>query len=161
MKNIGIHFHEPETQNIFTTSILPLLELFDFKNYMWRIVDNEVYLLDENSENTFNNSNSPFNEAVIDGSNLEQLIKDKNCYIIFLTLYAFPKKLKGDLPLTWIHTAADFINSDCEFLLSIVDTYDISILSKNPKLLTELFTHVKNLGYVDVKYLNESNSGTF
>lgn len=47
------------------------------------------------------------------------------------------------------------------FLLSIVDTYDISILSKNPKLLTDLSTHVKKLVYIDIKYLTKENSGTF
>ncbi|MED2847016.1 DUF2691 family protein, partial [Bacillus toyonensis] len=52
-------------------------------------------------------------------------------------------------------------NSNCEFLLSIVDGFDISILCKDKELLTTLYQHVQDLGYVDTKYLTENNSGTF
>ncbi|MED2847025.1 DUF2691 family protein, partial [Bacillus toyonensis] len=52
-------------------------------------------------------------------------------------------------------------NSNCEFLLNIVDSYDISILCKNKDLLQKLYQHVQGLGYLDTKYLTEDNSGTF
>ncbi len=43
---------------------------------------------------------------------------------------------------TWIRTASDFNTSDCEFLLNIVDGFDISILCKDGHLLQKLHQHV-------------------
>ncbi|MEM5607740.1 DUF2691 family protein [Bacillus toyonensis] len=60
-----------------------------------------------------------------------------------------------------MRTVADFLNTDCEFILSIVDGFDIRILCKNEDLLKTLYQHVQNLGYVGVEYLTENNSGTF
>lgn len=72
---------------------------------------------------------------------------------------AFPD-MKKNSP-TWIRTASDFNTSDCEFLLNIVDGFDISILCKDKHLLQKLHQHVQDLSYLDTKYLTERTAGTF
>ncbi|MBE5106597.1 DUF2691 family protein [Bacillus thuringiensis] len=154
--NIGIHFHSPENEN-FDLSILSLLKPFDFQNYMWQINAAEIYLKDSSGNFTFESLLDK--EHFITGDNLEQTFKNKNYYLIFLTICAFPE-IRKSIP-TRILTAADFINTDCEFVLSIVDGFDISILCKDKDLLQTLYQHVQDLGYIDTKYLTENNSGTF
>ncbi|UFI00553.1 DUF2691 family protein [Bacillus toyonensis] len=151
--NIGIHFHAPDDENFFL-SVLSLLEPFNFKNYVWEIDTAEVYV--EDSNGNFLNVFSFNNDRFITGSDLERTLSQKY-YLIFLTMAAYTKK-END---TSIITARDFINSNCEFLLNIVDSYDISILCKNKDILPKLYQHVQGLGYLDTKYLTEDNSGTF
>ncbi|MGG3651943.1 DUF2691 family protein [Bacillus pseudomycoides] len=156
MKNIGIHFHAPEDEN-FTLSILSLLELFNFQDYMWQIDTAEIHLTDEYGN--FTNEMMFDDKRFITGHRLEETLQNNDYYLIFLTMGAFPD-MKKSSP-TWVTTAKDFINTDCEFLLSIVDGFDISILCKDKHLLQKLYQHVQDLGYLDTKYLTESNSGTF
>ncbi|PEJ26525.1 DUF2691 family protein [Bacillus pseudomycoides] len=154
--NIGIHFHAPEDEN-FNLSILSLLEPFNFQDYMWQIDDAEIHVKDECGN--FTNEMLFDNKRFIAGHKLEETLQNKDYYLIFLTMAAFPD-MKKSSP-TWVTTATDFINSDCEFLLSIVDGFDISILCKNEDLLKTLYQHVQDLGYLDTKYLTENTSGTF
>ncbi|PEY32730.1 hypothetical protein CN354_20880 [Bacillus cereus] len=154
--NIGIHFHAPEDEN-FNLSILGLLEPVTFQNYMWQINAAEIHLKDECGN--FTNEMLFKTERFITGHRLEETLRNKDYYLIFLTMNAFPDMKKSSPTL--ITTAADFINTDCEFVLSIVDGFDISILCKDEDLLKTLYQHVQDLGYLDTKYLTESNSGTF
>jgi hypothetical protein len=154
--NIGIHFHAPEDENFFL-SVLSLLEPFNFKNYSWQVDASEIYLKD--SCGNFTSEALLDDDQFISGNKLEQNLRNKNYFLIFLTICAFPEL--GKSISTRILTATDFINTDCEFVLSIVDGFDISILCKDEELLTTLYQHVQDLGYVDTKYLTENNSGTF
>ncbi|PEI92786.1 hypothetical protein CN679_10260 [Bacillus pseudomycoides] len=154
--NIGIHFHVPEDDN-FNLSILKLLEPFNSNNFMWQIDDAEIYIKDKRGN--FTNKMLFDNERFITGQELEETLLNKGYYLIFLTMCAFPD-MKKHSP-TWIRTASDFINTDCEFLLSIVDGFDISILCKDECLLQNLHQHVQDLGYLDTKYLTEHTAGTF
>ncbi|PEC10666.1 hypothetical protein CN639_12655 [Bacillus toyonensis] len=154
--NIGIHFHAPEDENFFL-SVLSLLEPFNFKNYSWQVNASEIYLKD--SCGNFTSETLLDDDHFISGNKLEQNLRNKNYFLIFLTICAFPE-LGKNTP-TRILTAIDFINTDCEFVLSIVDGFDISILCKDEELLTTLYQHVQDLGYVDTKYLTVNNSGTF
>ncbi|MCU4770994.1 DUF2691 family protein [Bacillus toyonensis] len=151
--NIGIHFHVPKDENFFL-SILSLLEPFKFQNYVWEIDTAEVYLKDPNSD--FPNIFSFHNDRFISGIDLENTL-NQEYFLYSLTMSAFNEKEN----YTAIITAKDFIDSDCEFLLNIVDGFDISILCKNGDLLQLLYQHVQDIGYIDAKYLTEINSGTF
>ncbi|HDR7837261.1 DUF2691 family protein [Bacillus toyonensis] len=154
--NIGIHFHAPKEQN-FNLSVLNLLEPFNFKDYSWQVNASEIYLKDSCGNFTFETLLD--DDQFITGNKLEQNLRNKNYFLIFLTICAFPE-LENDIPIR-ILTATDFINTDCEFILSIVDGFDISILCKDENLLKTLYQHVQDLGYLDTKYLTESNSGKF
>ncbi|MDR4442573.1 DUF2691 family protein, partial [Bacillus cereus] len=132
--NIGIHFHATEDEN-FDLSIWSLLEPFNFQDYMWQIDTAEIYLKDECGN--FTNKMLFDNERFITGHKLKKAIQQKDYYLIFLTMVAF-HDMKKNSP-TWVTTATDFINSDCEFLLSIVDGFDISILCKDKDLLKTLY----------------------
>ncbi|MGX5506084.1 DUF2691 family protein [Bacillus toyonensis] len=154
--NIGIHFHAPEDEN-FNLSILKLLELFNSNNFIWQIDTAEIYLKD--SHGNFTSEQLLGDERFITGNKLKQTLINKEYFLVFLTMCAFPD-MKKNSP-TWIRTASDFITSDCEFLLSIVDSFDISILCKDERLLQKLHQHVQDLGYLDTKYLTERTAGTF
>ncbi|MEN8647593.1 DUF2691 family protein [Bacillus toyonensis] len=158
--NIGIHFKVVQN-NSYNLSIAQLLGVFKFQKYIWQVANDEVYILNNLDEMTDEFLFSD-DERLITGEELEQKIKNKNSYPIFLTLRGFPiMEDTINILKTKIQTASDFINSNCEFLLSIVDGFDISILCKDKELLTTLYQHVQDLGYVDTKYLTENNSGTF
>ncbi|PGB55369.1 DUF2691 family protein [Bacillus toyonensis] len=160
MRNIGIHFKKVQS-NKYDLSIFQLLGGVKFQKYIWQVANDEVYILNNLDEMTDEYLFSD-DEILITGEELEQRIKNKNSYPIFLTLRGFPKTEDTiNILKTKIMNASDFINSNCEFLLSIVDGFDISILCKDEDLLKELHQHVQDLGYVDTKYLTETNSGTF
>ncbi|MGE1108896.1 DUF2691 family protein [Bacillus wiedmannii] len=154
--NIGIHFHAPEDEN-FNLSILKLLELFNSNNFIWQIDTAEIYLKDSHGNFTFEQLLG--DERFITENKLKQTLINKNYFLVFLTMCAFPD-MKKNSP-TWIRTASDFITSDCEFLLSIVDGFDISILCKDERLLQKLHQYIQDLGYLDTKYLTERTAGTF
>ncbi|WP_309260424.1 DUF2691 family protein [Bacillus cereus] len=154
--NIGIHFHAPEDEN-FNLSILKLLELFNSNNFIWQIDTAEIYLKDSHDKFTFEKLLG--DERFITENKLKQTLINKKYFLVFLTMCAFPD-MKKNSP-TWIRTASDFITSDCEFLLSIVDGFDISILCKDERLLQKLHQHVQDLDYLDTKYLTERTAGTF
>ncbi|UFI00555.1 DUF2691 family protein [Bacillus toyonensis] len=154
--NIGINFVVPKDTQ-FNISVFDLLENYNFKDYLWQIDDADVFIYD-----SFGNiTDEPLfeNKRFIHGDKIEHILKNKNFDSIFFTICAFPD-IKKSNP-TWIRTAADFLNTDCEFILSIVDGFDIRILCKDEDLLKIMYQHVQNLGYVCVEYLTENNSGTF
>ncbi|CAM4276474.1 hypothetical protein BAMA_07855 [Bacillus manliponensis] len=155
MKNIGIGFYEPREEE-FHTSIWSLIELVEPQKYQWRIVDGEVYIRDENDPL---DGEFLFEKAFVDGYELGDIVKDRGCYVIFLNMRAFPKKLDKNELLARITTVPEFINSSCEFMINIVDTYDISILTKDPELLEQLFRHVTDLGYEKVTYITDKREG--
>ncbi|QWH69626.1 DUF2691 family protein (plasmid) [Bacillus wiedmannii] len=154
--NIGIHFHAPEDEN-FNLSILKLLELFNSNNFIWQIDTAEIYLKDSDGNFTFEQLLG--DERFITENKLKQTLINKKYFLVFLTMCAFPD-MKKNIP-TWIRTASDFNTSDCEFLLNIVDDFDISILCTDERLLQKLHQHVQDLGYLDTKYLTERTAGTF
>ncbi|PEP77217.1 DUF2691 family protein [Bacillus pseudomycoides] len=154
--NIGINFFAPQDAK-FDISILNLLETFNFQNYLWQINDADVLIKDSSCNIT---DESLFeNKRFITGNKLEHILRTKDFYLIFFTICAFSNKKKS-IP-TRLLTMTDFINSDCKFLLSVVDGLDISILCKDEGLLKKLYQRVQDLGYLNTEYLTESYSGKF
>ncbi|PGB04167.1 DUF2691 family protein [Bacillus toyonensis] len=91
--NIGIHFHAPDDEN-FNLSILSLLAPFTFQNYMWQIDSAEIYLKDECG--SFTNEMLFTTERFISGHRLEETLRNKDYYLIFLTLNTFPDLKKNN-----------------------------------------------------------------
>ncbi|PGB95055.1 DUF2691 family protein [Bacillus toyonensis] len=154
--NIGINFVVPQDTQ-FHISVLDLLKNYNFQDYLWQIDDADVFIYD-----SFGNiTDEPLfeNKRFLNGNKMGDILKNKNFDSIFFTICTFPDTKKSNP--TWIRTAADFLNTDCEFILSIVDGFDIRILCKDKDLLKALYQHVQNLGYVGIEYLTENNSGTF
>lgn len=154
--NIGINFFVPQDTN-FDISLLNLLENFNFQNYLWQISDVDVLIYDYSGN--FTDESLFENKRFITGNELEHILRTKNFYLIFFKICAFSDKEKS-IP-TRLLTMTDFINSDCEFLLSVVDGFDISILCKDEGLLKKLYQRVQVLGYLNTEYLIENHNGKF
>jgi hypothetical protein len=78
----------------------------------------------------------PENVCILEGEELLNFIDTaESQYIIFADLKAFP----AGANVLEIDTYEDFVVSDCELILLIVDSTHTSIYCKDPKILSELW----------------------
>ncbi|MBD3918947.1 DUF2691 family protein [Paenibacillus sp. PR3] len=89
----------------------------------------------------------------MDGSTLQQIIEHPNVYLIFLGLKAFPFNSE----IIDVRTYEEFLSSDCQFLLLIIDSVYVAMYCKDQILLADLYYNAMNLGYEKVQYITDDN----
>lgn len=115
----GICFEMP---NEYGTFLAKILNPIDIQSFSWKIGYGESYKVinKELGEDLFSEA------KVIDGTTLKMLLENNSYYIIFADLQAFPKGKMEE-----INTFQDFLKSDCELVLLIVDCCDVTIYCKD------------------------------
>jgi ribosomal protein S16 len=74
-------------------------------------------------------------------------------YIIFADLKAYPKgKMVSD-----IGTYEDFLNSDCQLVVLVVDCTYVTIYSKDKEMLEWLYYRAKVNKFENVQYITKEN----
>lgn len=92
---------------------------------------------------------------VLDGTLLKRILEDNQYYLIFADLKAFPKgKNVSD-----IERYEEFLNSDCQLVLLIVDSTYTTIYCKDKAILGCLFQNAKDLGFNNVEHITDENDG--
>ncbi|MBP3951841.1 DUF2691 family protein [Bacillus suaedae] len=145
----GVSFEIPNKYGTFLADILKPIEL---STYNWLNQNEEAYIIKDGhlDEELF-----PGIEEVIDGSLLENRIKNNQYYVIFADLKAFPKGEK----VHNIKTYEEFSNSRCELVLLVVDSGYITIYCKDKEKLNFLHRNAIECSFENVEYITDENDG--
>ena len=118
--------------------------------FIWRIEGEESYLVEDDKlgELLF-----PEEKNEIDGLFLKGFLEDNTYYLIFADIKAYPK---GKNPAN-IETYEEFLNSECELVLLVVDSVYFTIYCKDREKLESLYNNAKLKGFDDLQYITDEN----
>ncbi|TWT06350.1 DUF2691 family protein [Planococcus sp. CPCC 101016] len=144
----GISFELPNEYGFFLAEILKPI---DMTALSWRLGSGESYKVVNNelSENLFLED-----EKLIEGKLLKKLLENNPYYVIVADLQAHPKG-----KVTEINTYEEFVKSECELVLLVVDCYYATVYCKNSEKLELLYTHAHNCGFENIEYITDENDG--
>jgi hypothetical protein len=145
----GISFKIP---NKYGTFLADMLKPIDITKFNWRNQNEEAYIVNDGQ---FDRALFPEVENDMDGSLLEKRIKDNQYYVIFADLKAFPK---GE-EVNNTETYEDFLNSNCELVLLVVDSVYTTIYCKDKEKLKLLYRNAIECSFEDVLYITDENDG--
>ncbi|WP_268239413.1 DUF2691 family protein [Saccharibacillus endophyticus] len=74
-------------------------------------------------------------------------------YLIFQDLKSFPKTAR---PIE-INTYSDFLTSECELSLLVIDSSYVTIYCKDIRVTHDIHTHAQVLNYRNVRYITDEN----
>ncbi|WP_225742818.1 DUF2691 family protein [Marinilactibacillus sp. Marseille-P9653] len=147
----GLSFEIPNMQGKY---LLDILEETNLKDMNWWIGGGESYKIQNNTL-----GDSLFSEEwemdKIGGEKLHKLISQQEYYLIFCDLKGFPKNSDAKE----VSTYEEFLESDCQFVLNLVDSSYTTIYSKNQMTIENLYTKAIILGYENVSYLEDEIDG--
>lgn len=143
----GVSFEIPNKYGRFLEDIL---KPFKVEEHNWWIGGEESYIV-LNGELV-----DPLFSGLIEcleGKVLRNVIRNNDYYLIFQDLKAFPR---GSKPIE-IKTFDDFLSSNCELVLLIIDSSYTTIYCKNVELVEELHANAKEQGYMNIEYITDVN----
>jgi hypothetical protein len=143
----GITFEIP---NEYGDWLANILKPIDCTKYNWLIGPGEEYKVVENELVSL----FPANIHTVDGQTLLEFIKTESSqYIIYMDLKAFStgKKVMN------LETFEDFLHSDCQLVLLIVDCTHTTIYCKDPEILDRLYLNAKELKLDSLTYITSDN----
>jgi Protein of unknown function (DUF2691) len=142
----GISFEIPNEYGRFLGDILLP---FDTSQYNWYVGGEESYLIkDNNMENLF-----PGQIQCMDGKTLKDIIENNEYYLIFQDLKAYPKEKS----FINISTYEEFLSSDCQLVLLVIDSSYITIYCKDKEILEELYLNARSQRYINLEYVTDKN----
>ncbi|WP_379968230.1 DUF2691 family protein [Ectobacillus sp. sgz5001026] len=93
-------------------------------------------------------------QDVLDGRELERVVNKHTYLAIFAELKAFPKTaIVSD-----IADYEDFVNSECEIIVLLVDCAYVDVYCKDINLTEEVYQYAQQKGYTDIEYIDENDS---
>ncbi|WP_327194801.1 DUF2691 family protein [Paenibacillus alvei] len=143
----GISFQIPNEYGRFLGDIL---KPFDIGEYNWRIGGEESYLI---VDDKLGNDLFPGLINSLDGETLKSILEDNDYYLIFQDLKAFPK----GTDTTDVKSYDEYMSSDCQLVLLVVDSAYITIYCKNERELENLYSNARNWGYTNLEYITDKN----
>ncbi|UGB28761.1 DUF2691 family protein [Metabacillus sp. B2-18] len=143
----GISFEIP---NKYGSLLGEILMPFETAKFIWRTGGEESYLLkgDELGELLFKDEIN-----WLEGRHFKKLIEENNYYLIFTDLKAYPKNKQLDN----IKTYEDYLKSECQLVLLIVDSAYVTIYCKDNESLKRLYENAKNKGFDHLQYITDKN----
>lgn len=147
----GMSFEIP---NMYGQYLLDILEETNLKDMNWWIGGGESYRI---QNNTLGDSlfSEDWETNGIGGEKLYALISKQECYLIFCDLKGFPKNSE----VKEVATYEEFLESDCQFVLNLVDSSYTTIYSKNQVTIENLYIKALVLGYENVSYVEDEIDG--
>ncbi|MBT2655810.1 DUF2691 family protein [Bacillus sp. ISL-18] len=143
----GISFEIPNEYGRFLWEVLTPVELTKF---IWRSGGEESYLIEDNEL-----GKPLFTDEVnwIDCLSLKEHLEHNLYYLIFVDLKAYSKGINPSV----IETYSDFLNSDCELVLLVVDSDFVTIYCKDSEKLEKLYSNAKTKGFENLHYITDKN----
>ncbi|MCA1032879.1 DUF2691 family protein [Bacillus timonensis] len=145
----GISFEIP---NKYGTYLADMLKPIDITTFNWLNQNEEAYII---TDGQFDKALFSEVENDMDGSLLDKRIKDNQYYVIFADLKAFPKGKE----VNNIKTYEDFLDSNCELVLLVVDSVYSTIYCKDKEKLKLLYKNAIECSFEDVQYITDENDG--
>ena len=88
----------------------------------------------------------------LNGNDFKNCISDKDYYLLFEEIKAFPQKKT----VVEISTFKDYLSSDCELIILCYDTVSIEVYSKNTDILYSIKTNCLNNDFENVEEIYEN-----
>ncbi|MBW5449443.1 DUF2691 family protein [Cohnella sp. CFH 77786] len=144
----GISFEIP---NKYGRYLKDILNPFEIQEYNWRIGAEESYLIVDSKlgDLLFQEPNN-----CMDGKALRSILEENDYYLIFQDLKAFPK----GKDIKELKTFEEYLNSDCQLVLLVVDSSYITIYCKNTEKVNDLYINAKNRGFKSLEYITDENN---
>lgn len=138
----GIKFKIPNKWGYVLKDILKDISL---ENYIVKInEDNEIWI---------ENDKQLLEEKIIEGEKFSKLISKNLYYTIFANMHIYEKESK----ISNIKTYEQFLKSDCEIIILIIDSIDVCIYVKNKEILNRIELNVKENKFKNIKYITDEN----
>lgn len=142
----GISFEIP---NKYGRWLGEILKPIDIAALDWQIGSGELYtVIDEQlDEELFSKERN-----VIEGAELKNRIEANQYYIISADLQAYPKN-----EIIRVETFEEFIESDCQLVLLVVDCIYVTIYCKNQETIELLNKNAITCGFKEIEYITNEN----
>ena len=144
MHNMGIFFKIPNEYGKFLSDLLVPIP---YEEYQWLVDNTEIHVIEKEE---FTNEFLFNDDRLMDGEKLYNIAKGKVYYLIFVTLRAFLKEGK----VFAVKDYKEFLESDCQMILSVVDCSDVMILCKDSQILDNIIEYAISKGYSDTRYIS-------
>ena len=142
----GVSFEIPNEYGRFLRDVLAPIDINAFN---WKIGEGESY---KAVNDRLDGVLFPDGKDVIAGIDLKTTLEIKDYYVIFANLQAYRS---GEIAK--IETYDEFMESDCELVLLVVDCSYVTIYCKNQETITSLQENAANNGFDDIKYITDEN----
>lgn len=142
----GISFEIP---NAYGNYLLEILDGTPIKDYTWKVVDVESYFIENE---TLGDLLFP-SPCIIKGENLYKKISKENHYLIFVDIKAFPK----EADVKEITTYQQFVESECQFVLLVVDSSYVMIYAKDQLTIKQIYAKAVTASYENIAYITDDN----
>lgn len=142
----GISFEIP---NQYGSLLKSILNPIDVAAYNWYVGGEEAYLAN-------NNQMTPLFSGElygVKGTTLKHIIEQPNYYLIFVNLKAFPQQSTA----VSVTTYDEFLASDCQLALLIIDSVYAAIYCKNFGQLKALYDNAQQNNFENVQYITAEN----
>ena len=143
----GIIFKIP---NEYGKILGDLLKPFNIESFNWYIGGEESYFIQNDTLGKL-----MFHEDIygMDGRVLKELLENNEYYIIFANFKAFLR----EKDVIDVQTYEEFLNSDCQLVLLVVDCEYATVYCKDQGKLEALYHNAISNGYEDVQYITNEN----
>lgn len=147
LMNRGIRFEIPNTYGRFLGETLKPMEV---SNFDWFIGGEESYFIEGDSL-----GDDLFPDMIIgmNGEELQKIIDNNEYYLIFANLKAFPKGTQ----ITDVITYEDYVESECQMVLLVIDSIYVTVYCKDLEKVEELYNHINRQGFESLEYLTDEN----
>lgn len=145
--NRGIRFEIPNAYGRFLGEILKPMEV---SNFDWFIGEEESYFV---VDDTLGDSLFPDMIMGMNGEELQKIIDNNEYYLIFANLKAFPKGTQ----VTDVITYEDYVKSECQMVLLVIDSTYVSVYCKDLEKVEGLYNHISRQGFESLEYLTDEN----
>lgn len=145
--NRGIHFKIPNTYGSFLGEILKPMEV---SNFDWIIREEESYFV---VGDTLGDSLFPEMIIGMNREELQKLIDNYKYYLIFANLKAYPKGAQ----ITDVITYEDYMLSDCQMVLLVIDSIYVAVYCKDLEKVEGLYNHIKRQRFQSLEYITDEN----
>ncbi|MGF7059032.1 DUF2691 family protein [Brassicibacter mesophilus] len=154
MKKRGVRFFVP---NAYGDFIWKVLKDIDIIKYHWHIDSDEIYkVIDDEmiDDNLFNSDR--IGSLVLSGIEFKSHIFNHIYYAIFGEFKAFPQHSQ----ISIVNTYEEFLRSDCEIVLLIVDNIYYDVYCKNKNYLEIIYQNAINNNFENITYIDENDGRT-
>ncbi|WJM10590.1 DUF2691 family protein [Paenibacillus sp. PK1-4R] len=145
--NRGIRFEIPNAYGRFLGEILKPMGV---SNFDWFIGGEESYFIEGD---TLGDDLFPDMIIGMNGEELQKIIENNEYYLIFTNLKAFPKGRQ----ITDVITYEDYVESECQMVLLVIDSIYVTVYCKDLEKVKELYNHINRQGFESLEYLTDEN----
>lgn len=145
--NRGITCEIPNEHGRFLGELLKPLDLAAFH---WYNGGEEAYF---SGQDTLGEPLFPAQIFGMDGMLLKEILENNEYYVIFADLKAYPR----DKKVINVPAYEEYLNSDCQFVLLVVDCVYVTIYCKDKEKLDELYLNAISQGFSQVQYITDEN----